>query len=102
MKKVVLAIPFAVAFATIAFADSRPVRPAPVPDMQKIPPPVDRGRTGFVVLRQDLFDRNSQNNLRSDYPAVHRPNLAPTDSYAVIAFVHFQERGAREPLAPRR
>ena len=68
MKKGILAIPFAVAFATIAFADSRPVRPAPVPDMQKIPPPVDRG-TGFVVLRQDLFDRNSPNNLRSDYPA---------------------------------
>ena len=68
MKKVILAIPFAVAFATIAFADNRPVRPAPVPDMQKIPLPVDRGRTGFVVLRQDLFDRNSPNNLRSDYP----------------------------------
>jgi len=69
MKKVILAIPFAVAFATIAFADSTPVRPAPVPDAQKIQPPVDHGRAGFVVLRQDLFDRNSPNNLRSDYPA---------------------------------
>ena len=68
MKEVTLAISFAVAFATIAFADSRPVRPAPVPDRQKISPPVDRGRTGFVVLRQDLFDRNNPNNLRSDYP----------------------------------
>jgi hypothetical protein len=68
MKNVILAIPFAAAFATIAFADSRPVRPAPVPDMRKIPPPVDRGGTGFVVLRQDLFDRNNPNNLRSDYP----------------------------------
>jgi hypothetical protein len=69
MKKVILAIPFAMAFATIAFADSRPVRPAPVSDIQQISPPVDRGRTGFVVLRQDLFDRNSPNNLRSDYPS---------------------------------
>jgi hypothetical protein len=69
MKKVILAIPFTVAFATIAFADSRPVRPAPVSDMQKNPPPIDRGRTSFVVLRQDLFDRNSPNNLRSDYPS---------------------------------
>jgi hypothetical protein len=69
MKNVILAIPFAVAFATIAFADSTPVRPAPVPDTQNIPPPVDRSRAGFVILRQDLFDRNSPNNLRSDYPA---------------------------------
>jgi hypothetical protein len=69
MKKVILAIPFAMAFATIAFADSTPVRPAPVPNMRKIPPPVDRGGTGFVVLRQDLFDRNNPNNLWSDYPA---------------------------------
>jgi hypothetical protein len=67
MRKV-MAIPFAVTFATIAFADSTPVRPAPVPNVRKIPPPVDRDRTGFVVLRQDLFDRNSPNNLRSDYP----------------------------------
>jgi hypothetical protein len=28
----------------------------------------DRGKTGFI-LRQDLFDRNNPNNLRSDYPA---------------------------------
>jgi hypothetical protein len=68
MKKVILAIPFALAFATIAFADSRLERPVPVPDLRKTPPPVDRGRTGFVVLRQDLFDRNNPNNLRSDYP----------------------------------
>jgi hypothetical protein len=69
MKKVILAIPFAAAFATIAFADSSTsVRPAPVPNMRKFPPPVDRGRTGFVVLRQDLFDRNNPNNLQSDYP----------------------------------
>jgi hypothetical protein len=47
MKKVILAIPFAVAFATIAFADSRPARPAPIPDTRKNPPPVDHGRTGL-------------------------------------------------------
>ncbi len=67
MNMVILALLFAVAFATIAFADGRPVRPAPVRDAQKIPPPVDRGRTGFAVFRQDLFDRNNPNNLRSDY-----------------------------------
>ncbi|MGY8709420.1 hypothetical protein RAD16_27075 [Bradyrhizobium sp. 18BD] len=38
-----------------------------VRDMRKTPSPVDGGRCG-CVLRQDLFDRNDANNLRSDYP----------------------------------
>jgi len=33
---------------------------------RKIPPPPDTTRPG-LVLRQDLFDRNNPNNLRSDY-----------------------------------
>ena len=33
--------------------------------------------TGFVVLRQDLFDRNNPNNLRSDWPA---PPAQPAQS----------------------
>ena len=75
MKKVhVLALPFALAFATSAFADSIPARPAPAPDARKIPPSVDRGRTGIIILRQDLFDRNNPNNLRSDY---HGPPAQP-------------------------
>jgi hypothetical protein len=40
---------------------------APAQDGWKIRPPANNGRIGFV-LRQDLFDRNDPNNLRSDYP----------------------------------
>jgi len=27
-----------------------------------------RSQPGFIILRQDLFDRNNPNNLRSDWP----------------------------------
>jgi len=54
-----------IAFATTAFA--KPHRKvAPVHDVRGTsPPPVDGRRVGFV-LRQDRFDRNNPNNLRSD------------------------------------
>jgi hypothetical protein len=80
MKKVrILTLPVALAFATLAFAtnvfaDSTPAKPAPAPDARKIPRSVERGRTGFFILRQDLFDRNNPNNLRSDY---HGPPAQP-------------------------
>ena len=35
---------------------------------RKTPPPPNAIRPG-LVLRQDLFDRNNPNNLRSDYSA---------------------------------
>jgi hypothetical protein len=37
------------------------------PDVRKIPPSMGAPVRGFI-LRQDLFDRNNPNNLRSDYP----------------------------------
>jgi hypothetical protein len=40
---------------------------------RKMPPPVVAVRP-FGVLRQDLFDRNDPNNLRSDY---HGPPAQP-------------------------
>jgi hypothetical protein len=36
-------------------------------DVRKIPPAIGAPARGFI-LRQDLFDRNDPNNLRSDYP----------------------------------
>src|SRR5882757_6727414 len=36
-------------------------------DVRKIPPSIDIPKSGFVT-RQDLFDRNNPNNLRSDWP----------------------------------
>ena len=46
---------------------------APTHDVRKIPPSID-GRTSGFILRQDLFDRNNPNNLRSDY---HGPPAQP-------------------------
>ena len=75
MKKVhILGLSFALALATNAFADSIPAKPAQASEVRQVPPPVDRGRTRFFILRQDLFDRNNPNNLRSDY---HGPPAQP-------------------------
>jgi hypothetical protein len=74
MKKAyVLALSFTAAFATIAFADGPQAKLATAQIPPKIQPPVGRGKIGFV-LRQDLFDRNDPNNLRSDY---HGPPAQP-------------------------
>src|SRR5258706_196908 len=40
---------------------------APIHDVRKIPPSINAPTSGFI-LRQDLFDRNNPNNLRSDWP----------------------------------
>jgi hypothetical protein len=40
---------------------------APIHDVRKIPPSINATTSGFI-LRQDLFDRNNPNNLRSDWP----------------------------------
>ena len=46
---------------------------APLYDDRKIPPSIAALRRGFI-LRQDLFDRNNPNNLRSDW---HSPPAQP-------------------------
>jgi hypothetical protein len=40
---------------------------APVQDARRIPPSTDARLSGLI--RQDLFDRNNPNNLRSDWPS---------------------------------
>ena len=40
---------------------------APVQDTRRIPPSTDIYPSGLI--RQDLFDRNNPNNLRSDWPS---------------------------------
>jgi hypothetical protein len=50
-----------------ALAQATRVTLAPAQDAWKISTPTDSRRVPFV-LRQDLFDRNDPNNLRSDYP----------------------------------
>ena len=44
------------------------VEVAPTQDVRKIPPSIDAPTRGSI-LRQDLFDRNNPNNLRSDWPS---------------------------------
>jgi hypothetical protein len=61
------------AFPTIAFAKTAPTKAAPTHDVRKIPPTIDAPKRGFI-LRQDLFDRNNSNNLRSDW---HAPPAQP-------------------------
>jgi hypothetical protein len=56
----------------------RGVAVAPTRDVRKIPRSIDAPTSGFIpsgfILRQDLFDRNDPNNLRSDY---HGPPAQP-------------------------
>ena len=69
MKKgLILAVSCSLAFPTIAFAKTAHTKVTPTDDVRKIPPSIDACTGGFV-LRQDLFDRNNPNNLRSDWPA---------------------------------
>jgi hypothetical protein len=69
MKKpiVLVVVSYALGFTTMAFAKPPYAKVAPIHDARKTPPTIGAAR-GFV-LRQDLFDRNDPNNLRSDWPA---------------------------------
>ena len=56
-----------VALATAAFAKTSRPKIMTAADVRQAGPLVDSCRGGFVC-RQDLFDRNNRNNLRSDWP----------------------------------
>ena len=69
MKKgMMLIASCALAFPTIALAQPAQTKVAPAHDVRKVPPVIDTPKSGFI-LRQDLFDRNNPNNLRSDWPS---------------------------------
>jgi hypothetical protein len=67
-KRMMLAVACALAFPTIAFAKTAHTKVASTHDVRKIAPSIYAPTTRFI-LRQDLFDRNNPNNLRSDWPA---------------------------------
>jgi hypothetical protein len=69
MKKLMMlvVVSCALAFPTIGFAKTSHTKATPAHDV-KILPTMGTPRSGFI-LRQDLFDRNNPNNLRSDWPA---------------------------------
>ena len=66
MKILQLLILLVSALATPTLAKT-PHTSAPIRDAGRLAPPFDNGWRVFI-LRQDLFDRNNPNNLRSDYP----------------------------------
>ena len=67
-KAMLLVISCTLGFQPIAFAQTAPTKTLPTYGARKIPPPIDTPKGGFI-LRQDLFDRNNPNNLRSDWPS---------------------------------
>lgn len=56
---------------TPGIAPAKPLtKAAPTAQLRTVPPPVDTvGSRWFPIVRQDLFDRNNPNNVRSDWPA---------------------------------
>jgi hypothetical protein len=57
-----------VAFATAAFAKTPRTKVVTAADVRQAASPVDSCKGAFVC-RQDLFDRNNRNNLRSNWPS---------------------------------
>jgi hypothetical protein len=57
-----------VAFGTTAFGKSRHSAARPAQDATQVKRVPIWSRSGFI-LRQDLFDRQNPNNIRSDWPA---------------------------------
>jgi hypothetical protein len=69
MKKIiVLVLSCAWAFPTNSFAQTGHTEVLATRAVRKGPPTFVTPKSGFI-LRQDLFDRNNPNNLRSDWPA---------------------------------
>jgi hypothetical protein len=69
MKQVmILALSCSLAFPTVASAKAAlTAKVTSTHDVRKPPPSIAIPKSG-LVLRQDLFDRNNPNNLRSDWP----------------------------------
>jgi hypothetical protein len=65
-KEIMLVVSCALSFPTIAFAQAAHTKVTT--NVRKIAPTVNPPKRGFI-LRQDLFDRNNPNNLRSDWPS---------------------------------
>ena len=75
MKKAqILAIFSVVLFPSLGLAQNTQTKAEAAPTARRIPPPPDTYLRPFGIIRQDLFDRNNPNNLRSDY---HAPPAQP-------------------------
>jgi hypothetical protein len=67
-RKMMFVASCVLAFPAIAFAQTDQTKVAKAHAVRKSPPVINTLRGGFI-LRQDLFDRNNPNNLRSDWPS---------------------------------
>jgi len=72
-KRMILFVSCALACPTIAVAQTARTKVTSTHDVRKISPTIVSPEGGSI-LRQDLFDPNNPNNLRSDWP---RPNRQP-------------------------
>lgn len=68
MSLLTIVCAFEVVFATVAVAKTPRTRVVTAADVRQTAPLVDSRKSAFVC-RQDLFDRNNRNNLRSDWPS---------------------------------
>lgn len=69
MKKgMMLIMSCALAFPAIALAKATHTKVPPTQAVRKNPSTIETPKSGFI-LKQDLFDRNNPNNLRSDWPS---------------------------------
>jgi hypothetical protein len=66
-QSMMLAVFCGLAFPTIALANGAHPKVATPTDVRNNPPQLVVPARG-LVLRQDLFDRNNPNNLRSNWP----------------------------------
>jgi len=72
-RAIMLVVSCALAWPTLAFAQTVGTKVTLPNDARKAPRAIF-SPSGGVILRQDLFDPNNPNNLRSDWP---RPSRQP-------------------------
>jgi hypothetical protein len=76
-RAMILAVVCALVCPTIVLAQTAETKPVPINDVRKRSPTIVSSK-GEFILRQDLFDPNNPNNLRSDWP---RPSGQPGPSH---------------------
>jgi hypothetical protein len=66
-RTMMLVLACALVCPTTAFPQTDNTKLTPINDVRRTPPTIFSPKGG-LILRQDLIDRNNQNNVRSDWP----------------------------------
>jgi hypothetical protein len=77
MKRLIILVACALVCPQIVLAQTAETKPTPINDVRKRSPTIVSSK-GEFILRQDLFDPNNPNNLRSDWP---RPSGLPGSNH---------------------